>query len=288
MTPVRRGIPKLAQASPRRGLAHLLARLEALEREWEDPARRARALAAARRVAAELEAAGAALPPGARDLGRRLARGPRRDELAALCVPLERALDRRVRDEDFLPATDAAAPRGAPMPVRVVADSLRSAFNVGGVFRSAECFGAEAIVLTGYSADPGDPRVARAAMGTDLRVAWSRRRTAAEALAGLHAAGTFTLALETDAEDPPLAEAALRFPCAVLVGNERFGLSPGVRAAASTRARIPTFGAKASLNVVAALAIALYELRRRFEAARATRGGSAGDGGGERSPRPGS
>ena len=152
MSAARRGVVKLARASPRRQLAHLLARLEALERGWEDPARRARSLDAARRLVAELERAGAPLPPGARDLGRWLAREPRRHELAALIVPLERALERRVRDEDFLPATDAPAPRGEAMPVRVVADSLRSSFNVGGVFRTAECFGAEAIVLTGYSA----------------------------------------------------------------------------------------------------------------------------------------
>jgi len=265
MSGARRGVAKLARASPRRRLAHLLARLEALERDWEDPPRRARALDAARRLVAEVERAGAPLPPGVRDLGRRLAREPRRHELAALIVPLERALERRVRDEDFLPATDGPAPRGDAMPVRVVADSLRSSFNVGGVFRTAECFGAEAIVLTGYSADPGDPRVARAAMGTERRVAWRRERSAARALARLREEGVFALALETEAQHPPLADVALRFPCAVLVGNERFGLSPALLAAADARARIPTFGAKASLNVVAALAIALYELRRRYE-----------------------
>ena len=165
-----------------------------------------------------------------------------------------------------MPVGDATAARGSPMPVRVVADSLRSSFNVGGVFRTGECFGVEAIVLTGYSADPGDARVARAAMGTDRIVAWSRRGSAGEALADLRAEGVFALALETGAGHPALEELSVRFPCAVLVGNERFGLSPTLLAAADARARIPTFGAKASLNVVSALAIALYELRRRFEA----------------------
>jgi tRNA(Leu) C34 or U34 (ribose-2'-O)-methylase TrmL len=266
MTSVRRGAPKLASAGPRRVLAHLLARLEALDRDWEDPARRARALGAARRLVRELAEAGATLPPGARDLARRLAREPLRHELPALIVPLERALDRRVRDEDFLPVTDAPAAVASPIPVRIVADSLRSAFNVGGVVRTGECFGVEAIVLSGYSADPHDARVARAAMGTDRRVAWSRRRSAGDALADLRAQGAFAIALETDAGHPALVELAVRFPCAILVGNERFGLSPGVLAAADARVRIPTYGAKASLNVVAALAIALYELRRRFEA----------------------
>jgi tRNA (guanosine-2'-O-)-methyltransferase len=183
-----------------------------------------------------------------------------------MIVPLERALERGVRDEDFLPASDAPGPRGAPMPVRIVADSLRSAFNAGGVFRTAECFGAEEVVLTGYSPDPGDPRVARAAMGTDRRVAWSRRRTAAEALARLRSGGAFAVALETGPDHAPISALEPRFPCALLVGNERFGLAPSVVAAADARACIPTCGAKGSLNVVAALAIALHELRRRFDA----------------------
>lgn len=266
--PAPRRAPKLAGLGPARALALLLERLEAIERAWDDEASRARALAAACRLASELASAGAPLPPGARDLPARLARGIARHELAALVVPLERALERGLRDEDFLPATDAAAPRAEPMPVCVVADSLRSAFNVGGVFRTAECFGAEEVVLTGYSATPEDARVARAAMGTERRVAWSRCASAAEAVARLRERGCCILALETGETHPPLRELALPFPCAVLVGNERFGLSPSLVEGASARARIPTAGAKASLNVVAALAIALYELRGRFEASR--------------------
>ena len=155
------------------------------------------------------------------------------------------------------------------MPVSVVADSLRSAFNLGGVFRTGECFGIEEIVLTGYSADPDDPRVARAAMGTQGRVAWRRCRSARDALLGLRRRGAFLVALETGEEHPPLSALAPRFPCALLLGNERFGLAPSLVTAADARARIPTWGRKASLNVVAALAIALHELRRCFDAERA-------------------
>jgi tRNA G18 (ribose-2'-O)-methylase SpoU len=69
-----------------------------------------------------------------------------------------------------------------------------------------------------------------------------------------------------DAKLARLSALAPRFPCALLLGNERFGLDPSVVALADAGARIPTYGAKASLNVVAALAIALHELRRSFEA----------------------
>jgi 23S rRNA (guanosine2251-2'-O)-methyltransferase len=259
--------PKLARQGEKALWRQLLSRLEALERDWADATRRQQALEEARRFASGLESAGIALPPGLRNLALRLAGSLEMHELASLVVPLERALDRRVQDEDFLPVTDRSEPRAATMPVRVVADSLRSAFNVGGVFRTGECFGIEEILLTGYSAGPDDARVARAAMGTDRRVAWRRYRSVAEAVQALRERGCFAIALETAEEYPTLAALELRFPCAILLGNERFGLSPSVVAEADARACIPTCGAKASLNVVSALAIALYELRRHFDAA---------------------
>lgn len=256
-------------------LRQLLEALDALERAWDDPERRAEALEVARRQAAGLEAGKDPLAPGLRDLPRRLAADLAPHELSALIVPLERALDRRVRDEDFLPVTDRGEPREEPMPVCVVADSLRSAWNVGGFFRTGECLGVREIWLTGYSAGPDDARVARAAMGTDRRVAWRRLRSAGDALRALRERGDFAIALETDEAHPTLALVELRFPCALLLGNERFGLSPSVVAEADARARIPTYGAKASLNVVSALAIALHELRRRHAATARGRDGAS-------------
>jgi len=256
---------KLARLGGRSVLRRLLAHLEAVDRDWDRPERRARALEAARSLAAGVRDAGIALPPGARDLPARLAGALERHELVSLIVPLERALDRRVRDEDFLPVTDLPAARAERMPVCVVADSFRSAFNVGGVFRTGECFGVEEILLSGYSPAPDDPRVARAAMGTERLVAWSRCATAREAVARLRERGTSVVALETGADHPEISAFEPRFPCALLLGNERFGLSPSLVAEADGRVRIPTFGVKASLNAVAALAIALYELRRRYQ-----------------------
>jgi tRNA (guanosine-2'-O-)-methyltransferase len=260
---------KLARRGGKAVLRHLLAHLDALERAWDDEALREQATRATRRFARDVEAARIELPPGARGLATRLSAPLERRDLVSLIVPLERALDRCVRDEDFLPVTDRRAAAAERIPVCIVADSFRSAFNVGGVFRTGECFGVEEIVLTGYSADPGDPRVARAAMGTERRVAWSRCRSAQDAARRLRERGVFLVALETDEEHPALSALAARFPCALLLGNERFGLAPSVVAGADARARIPTSGEKASLNVVAALAIALHELRRVFDAQRA-------------------
>ncbi len=184
-------------------------------------------------------------------------------QLSALAVPLERALGRSVRDEDFLPVTDDATRTRDLMPVEIVADSLRSAFNVGGLFRSAECFGAAAIVLTGYSADPNDERVAKAALGTHEAVPWRRAPRAVDAADAARAAERQVVCLETGGS--PVAEADLRFPLTFLVGNERHGLDSSIVEGADAFVSVPMHGKKNSLNVVSACAVLLYELRRRWQ-----------------------
>ncbi len=256
---------RLGQLDDRALWRQLLEALEQLDRDWDLPEARRAALQRAAALAQLAQVAATPLPPGSRDLVRRLGSGLERRELIELIVPLERALDRKRRDEDFLPISDASAPASSPMPLAVVADSLRSAFNVGGVFRTAECFGAERVWLTGYSADPSDPRVAKAAMGTESSIPWRRARNALEAIAALRGEGRAILALETGPKSLPIQEFSATFPCALLVGNERFGLASAAVEAADHRICIRTHGAKASLNVVAALGIALHTLRDRFD-----------------------
>jgi len=74
--------------------------------------------------------------------------------------------------------------------------------------------------------------------------------------------GVWTVALETVAHAPCVGEIPWRFPCAVVLGNERFGLDPGTVAACDGTARIPAYGTKNSLNVVTAFAICAWDARR--------------------------
>jgi tRNA G18 (ribose-2'-O)-methylase SpoU len=245
-------------------MRRLLKALDQLDRNWDRLDDRHALRLRARALAEQAAAAGTPLPPGARDLVRRLDSELEQRELVALIVPLERALERRVRDEDFLPFTDSQVPASAPMPVSIVADNLRSAFNVGGVFRSAECFGAARVVLTGYSSGPDEAATERAAMGTTARVSWCRESSAIDAMRRLRGEGYRIIALETDPRSTPIHAFSPSFPLAIAVGNERFGLSQATLAEADLVVSIRTFGIKASLNVVAALAIALHEIRKQF------------------------
>ena len=235
-----------------------LAQLEVIEACWSDPTARQRALLACRQWIAEQTQ----LPRLCR-LAALLDLDMDRARFMSVLVPVEREAERRrVTDVQILdrdvPASSAILSR---LPVTLVADSLRSAFNTGGLFRTAECFGAAALWLCGYTADPSHPHVSEAALGTSARVPWRAFTRLSEALRELRHQGLAIVALETVADAPLVESFTWPFPCALLLGNERFGLSPDVIRQADACVRIAVYGCKNSLNVVSAAAIALHRAR---------------------------
>jgi len=189
-------------------------------------------------------------------------------ELWRLIVPVERSVSRlRVTDVDILEYDlPQQHSRATLMPLKVVVDSLRSAFNVGGILRTAECFGVDEVVLCGYTPEPEQPQVAKAALGTEHLVPWRCSADIRSVVSELQAGGTTCYALETVADAPLIDSVEWRFPAALVVGNERFGLDPDVvRLCSGGAVRIQLYGAKNSLNVVSAFSVAAYEVRRCFE-----------------------
>lgn len=193
-------------------------------------------------------------------------------ELPHLCgilVPVEREFETtNITDEHFLITVDdddENRPVDAVMPVTMILDNIRSAFNTGGIFRSCECLGVQRIILCGYSATPDNEKVVRAAMGTCEHIAWETANRAEDAITKVQAAGEIVFALETAADAPSCDAVSYPFPCAIVVGNERFGLSQNVLSMAEQVIRIPTYGSKNSLNVVSALTVCGYEIRKQWE-----------------------
>jgi len=239
-----------------------LARLRALDAAWAEEAARLRALEACRAWIAEQTAL-----PHLANLARLLIPAMTRQQFWSVLVPVEREVARiKVTDVDILDADlPAEAAAGVPMPLTVVVDSIRSAFNLGGIFRTAECFGVCEVVLCGYSPLPDQPHVAKAALGAEQLVTWRYAEDIRSVLAELKASGTPCFALETVAGAPDIAAFAWPFPSALVLGNERFGLDPEVVTACDGAVRIPLYGRKNSLNVVTAFAIAACEVRKQFE-----------------------
>lgn len=141
---------------------------------------------------------------------------------------------------------------------RVYLEDVRSPFNVGSVFRSAEAFGVAEILLSPFCADPGHPRAERSAMGTTRTVPWRRA-----GIADLDGLGPL-VALELGGE--PLDTFPFPDSGVLAVGSEELGLSPELLARCRYRVSIPMGGAKVSLNLGVAFGIAARAWFGRFQA----------------------
>ena len=140
--------------------------------------------------------------------------------------------------------------------MRVYLDEIRSPFNVGAMFRSAESFGAEKIFVSKFCADPNHVRARRTAMGCVDALPWERAELFCDDEAG-EANGTI-FALETGGT--PLSHFAFPKRGLLIVGSEELGVSPPALAAADSslgRVSIPSYGAKGSLNVSVAFGIVM-------------------------------
>lgn len=148
----------------------------------------------------------------------------------------------------------------APRPVhlvpqrpgmRVYLEDIRSPFNVGSIFRTAEALGFEEVLLSPECADPFHPRAIRSAMGAIEMLPW--RRMPLEGLAGMD--GVF--ALEVGGE--PLDTFEFPSEGIMVLGSEELGVSLAARALCNAGiVHIPMVGKKASLNVATAFGIAAY------------------------------
>ena len=156
-----------------------------------------------------------------------------------------------------------------PHPLVVVAHDLRSAHNVGSVFRTADSAGLAAVVLTGFTPTPDHRGVAKTALGAQDAVPWRQADDVHQALAALRADGYTVAALERapGAVGPSeVPEAA--FPLALVLGNEVWGVPPDVLEAADLVVGLPQYGVKESLNVSVAFGVAAYGLVARVRALR--------------------
>mgnify|MGYP005847231085 CR=1 FL=1 len=153
------------------------------------------------------------------------------------------------------------------LPVALVLDNIRSALNVGSIFRSADALAASRLILCGITACPPHREILKTALGSTASVDWGYCETTEAALRQLKEAGYRLWAAEqTDPSTPlhhwrPEADT----PCAIVLGNEVSGVSEEALALCDGALEIPQFGAKHSLNVAVAAGIILWEAARQLK-----------------------
>lgn len=180
-------------------------------------------------------------------------------------IPFERLLNKSLQDDEFLIIENDKTQNYLPaLPVVFVLDNIRSAFNVGSIFRSAECMGASGVYLCGYTPTPDQWKLGKTAMGTQEHISWHHRERLSDCLQELKDLGYQVVALETAACAQDLYEEFEHEPTAFVLGNERFGLDPEILKFIDEVRIIPLRGKKNSLNVGVTAAIAGFEWVRQW------------------------
>lgn len=160
------------------------------------------------------------------------------------------------------PLETLCAPEGDPLVVLL--DRVTDPHNVGAILRSAEVFGARAVVAPHRHSAPETGALAKAASGALERQPYVRVSNLAAAMEKLRAMGYRLIGLDGGAETS-VAEALTPGPLGIVLGAEGPGMRPKTREACDNLARIAAAGAFGSLNVSNAAAVALYAAARRGE-----------------------
>jgi tRNA G18 (ribose-2'-O)-methylase SpoU len=156
-------------------------------------------------------------------------------------------------------------------PTRVIEgllDNIRSAFNVGAIFRTADAAAVSCLHLCGMTAKPENARVAKTALGAEKNVSWVYYNNAVDAAARLKAKGYCLWGIEGGEQAESLFEETADLPeepILLIVGNEVSGIDPGLLALCDRVLAIPMYGRKTSLNVEVAFGIAVYHLGNMFD-----------------------
>jgi 23S rRNA (guanosine2251-2'-O)-methyltransferase len=143
------------------------------------------------------------------------------------------------------------------LPVTVLLDNVRSLYNVGAFFRTADAVRAAHILLAGITPTPDDRRIAKTALGAE-------RGVAASAIDDLRAREHEIAAIETSLRAVDIFDWQPRFPVCIVFGHEVDGIAPELLERCDVHVRIPTLGVKRSINVATAGGVVLYELLRKY------------------------
>jgi len=153
------------------------------------------------------------------------------------------------------------------IPVIVLLDSIRSMNNVGAVFRTADAFIIEKVVLCGITPQPPHREIHKAALGATESVDWYYEKDVTDALQKLKSEGYKILAIEQTTGSIALNEQIISKDekYVVIMGNEVDGVSDGALALCDGFIEIPQLGTKHSLNVSVCAGIIMWEFFKNLK-----------------------
>lgn len=140
----------------------------------------------------------------------------------------------------------------------MILPNIRSAHNVGAMFRTADGAGIDKIYLTGYTPCPPHPRLDKVSLGAEKWVPWEYTKQTGRLLKKLKDQGYNIVALEQTPKSVNIYEWSPQYPLALIVGNEKTGVTKNLLKYCDTEIELDMKGKKKSLNVSVAAGITMY------------------------------
>jgi len=162
------------------------------------------------------------------------------------------------------PAETAWPAADGRMPSYAVLDNIRSVWNVGSIFRTADAVALAGLCLCGMTATPPRPDMEKTALGATLSVPWNYWRDSATAVREMKERGLKIIALEQSPQSVGWEEYTYPFPHALVVGHEVSGVRPEILELADEVVEIPMAGSKHSLNVAVSFGVLAFAVRRQW------------------------
>lgn len=150
-------------------------------------------------------------------------------------------------------------------PLIVILDNVRSALNVGAIFRSCDAFLIRKIILCGVTACPPNKEIRKSALGSSNSVEWEYVKETKHAITKLKKMGYHIVAIEQTNKSIMLDKfSTQKEPIAIVFGNEVTGISEIVIKECDVSIEIPQYGTKHSLNISVAAGIVMWDLSAKI------------------------
>ncbi len=173
---------------------------------------------------------------------------------------------RKLENKELERKSIAAFKEAEKTPIIIILDDIRSLHNIGSVFRTADAFLIEKIVLCGITATPPNKEIHKTALGATETVAWEHQTDVLKVIKNLKEEGAFVLAIEQVESAIFLQDFEIdsEKKYALVFGNEVFGVSQEAVALCHGCIEIPQLGTKHSLNISVSAGIVVWDLFKKI------------------------
>jgi len=151
-------------------------------------------------------------------------------------------------------------------PIYIILDNVIDTYNIGSMFRLSDAAAIEKLYICGNTEYPPSSRIHKAAVGTEAWVPWEKRDTTLEVVKELKEKGVQIISVEQAKGSISYKDLNdhLKFPCAIVVGNETDGITTEVLNESDLIIEFPMFGINKSFNVWGSAAVITYKILEKI------------------------